>query len=97
MSHVPGLYVDPSGNYPRHQGDIQQLVPSFVNGDSLPEGWLPVVETEQPETVMTDTEIHGYVTSVSIVDGIATHVYTAKSWPKPEPEPEPEGFRERVE
>ncbi len=89
MAYVLGLYVDPSGNYPRHQGDIQELFPDFVNGDSLPEGWFPVVETEEPVTVMTDTEIHGYVTSISVVDGVAKQVYTAKSWPIP-PDPEME-------
>jgi len=89
MTNVYGLYTNLEGDYPLHQGDIQRLYPDFMNGDSLPEGWLLVVETEEPETVITDTEIQTFISGVSIVNGVATQTYTPVNRPIP-PDPEVE-------
>jgi hypothetical protein len=42
------LFIDADGNYPRFMGDVQLIQPSFQLGDSLPDGWLEVAETDRP-------------------------------------------------
>jgi hypothetical protein len=35
-------FIAPNGDYPTHIGDIQRDNPDFVEGDSLPDGWVEV-------------------------------------------------------
>lgn len=38
-----GYFIDPEGNYPRHAGDVQIVVPGWDEEiDALPEGWVNV-------------------------------------------------------
>ena len=42
------IYINAEGEYPRHIGDVQLVVAGWQEGDSLPDGWQAVVETERP-------------------------------------------------
>lgn len=42
------LFIDPNGNFPRYLGDLLIENPSYKEGDSLPAGWIPVIEVEPP-------------------------------------------------
>jgi hypothetical protein len=45
-----GYYIDPEGNYPRHAGDIQLVIPEWNEAtDPLPDGWIDVAEGTIPE------------------------------------------------
>lgn len=44
-----------TGEYPRHDGDIQLLNPNWVNGEPLPEPWVEVEETPAPEVSFYET------------------------------------------
>jgi len=38
-----GYFIDADGNYPRHAGDVQIVVPGWnEETDALPEGWANV-------------------------------------------------------
>jgi hypothetical protein len=41
-------YIDPQGNYPRHQGDIRLSNPEWSDGDPLPTGWTLVNHVDAP-------------------------------------------------
>ena len=74
------LYVDPDGGFPRHRGDITRIDPSWTEGDPLPDGWLEVVEVEEPAPVYTFEE--GLAT-VTDDDGNESQVErdASNSWP----------------
>ena len=42
------IYISPKNEYPRHIGDIQLENPGFKEGDTLPEGWVKVEESDRP-------------------------------------------------
>jgi hypothetical protein len=42
------IYINAEGEYPRHIGDVQLVVAGWQEGDTLPDGWQSVVETERP-------------------------------------------------
>lgn len=45
-----GYFIDPEGNYPRHAGDVQLVVPGWnEEADALPEGWVNVEPGTVPE------------------------------------------------
>lgn len=45
-----GYFIDPDGNYPRHAGDIQLLIPEWnEETDPLPDGWINVEAGVLPE------------------------------------------------
>lgn len=48
-------YISPENEYPRYIGDIQLEVPSYQEGDALPEGWKLVEPTDRPESTEPDT------------------------------------------
>ncbi len=39
-------YMDSEGNYPLHEGDIKLVIEGWTEGDSLPEGWRLIHETD---------------------------------------------------
>jgi hypothetical protein len=41
-------YISPTGEYPRHIGDIQIEHPNWQKGDDLPNGWNVVLDSEIP-------------------------------------------------
>lgn len=44
-----GYFIDPDGNYPRHAGDVQLILPNWQEGeDPLPEGWHSVEDANLP-------------------------------------------------
>lgn len=44
-----GYFIDPEGNYPRHAGDVQLVVPGWnEEADDLPDGWINVEPGEPP-------------------------------------------------
>lgn len=42
------LYINPSGEYPRHVGDIQLEHPGWELGQPLPSGWRQVASVDAP-------------------------------------------------
>jgi hypothetical protein len=43
------LLINPKGEYPRHIGDLQLAHKSWKIGDSLPNGWVEVIESPFPD------------------------------------------------
>jgi hypothetical protein len=43
------IYTNKNGEFPKYAGDIMGSHPSWNIGDSLPEGWNEVEETEPPQ------------------------------------------------
>tara|TARA_R110001606_G_C15338499_1_gene646317 strand:- start:31 stop:357 length:327 start_codon:yes stop_codon:yes gene_type:complete len=46
------MFISPTNDYPRYTGDIQLEHPDFVDGDTLPDGWVNVAEAPFPEDVV---------------------------------------------
>lgn len=42
------MYINSQGEFPRYIGDIRIDNPGWQRGDSLPEGWHQVIQTEPP-------------------------------------------------
>lgn len=63
------IYISPSGEYPRHYGDIEVANPGWQLGDELPSGWVEVTQaplpTAQPDQIIYEdfpTEVDGVMT-----------------------------------
>jgi hypothetical protein len=62
-------FISPNQDYPRHIGDIQLAHPSYKAGDSLPDGWVQVVEVERPKAGKDEITVEGFPVEV---DGVTT-------------------------
>ena len=49
-------YRAPDGGYPRCPGDITRAVPSWSDGDPLPDGWHQVTRTPVPADILETYE-----------------------------------------
>lgn len=58
------IYINPEGEYPRHIGDIQLEHPNFKEGDTLPEGWSKVTESERPQPGADELVYEGFPNEV---------------------------------
>ena len=48
------IFINSSGEYPRHIGDLQLEHSSWQPGDDIPEDWKQVFETEPPTDIGTE-------------------------------------------
>lgn len=77
-------YLNPETNeYPRYDGDIQLLFPEWSPEDSLPEPWVSVVETSQPEPTF---DYITYESAPELVDGVWTMTWDKRPMTKEEKE-----------
>jgi len=51
------MYVSPSGEFPQYSGDIERDNPGWVEGDSLPDGWIKVSNDTPPSAFFTWPEL----------------------------------------
>jgi len=54
------LYINAENEYPRHIGDIHLISPNFVEGNTLPVGWIKVEETTRPIPGKDKLSIEGF-------------------------------------
>jgi hypothetical protein len=69
------IYINAEGEYPRHIGDVQLVIPGWKTGDPLPDGWQAVVETDPPYA--SEYEVL-YESPPQEVDGVITQVWTVR-------------------
>lgn len=70
------MYISPSNEYPRYQGDIANSTPGWNYGDPIPEGWVEVAVSIQPEFDRS-TEIAEEVFP-TLVDGVMTQTWSIR-------------------
>jgi hypothetical protein len=66
------IYISPENEYPRYLGDVMLAKPSFIEGETLPEGWRAVTETNSPEHVEGKVIELGEPTEI---DGVLTQTW----------------------
>lgn len=59
------LLIDPQGNYPRYVGDLLLSDPGWVEGNSLPEGWVLVIPSEIPSHNMATHKLEEVYPSIA--------------------------------
>lgn len=60
------IYINPSGEYPRYPGDVQEEDPAWTTDKPLPNGWHQVEEVQMPTA---DVDQFVYEDSPQIVNG----------------------------
>jgi hypothetical protein len=63
------IYISPTGEYPRHIGDVQLVKSSFKEGGTLPAGWQAVLDSERPLAGENKVTVEG---EPAEVDGVMT-------------------------
>lgn len=53
------IFIDPNGNYPRYIGDLIIENPNWDQVSPLPEGWIAVERTQQPEALAGQVIVEG--------------------------------------
>lgn len=54
------IFIDDSGNYPRHIGDVLLVKPDWNARKKLPNGWERVYETEPPRRYLGNVAVENY-------------------------------------
>ena len=67
--------IDPNGNYPRFRGDLKIAVPSWRDGDALPNGWVEVQDSLPPQTEPDEVYEEG---PPAEVDGVLTRTWNVR-------------------
>jgi hypothetical protein len=68
-----GYFIDADGNYPRHAGDVQLIVPDWQEGvDALPDGWQEVEPGIIPELAQYEYVVED---APAVVDGVLTRQF----------------------
>jgi hypothetical protein len=69
------IYISPTGEYPRHIGDVQLVESSFKEGGTLPAGWQEVLEAERPVAGEDKVTVEG---APAEVDGVLTQQWVIR-------------------
>ena len=69
-------YINPQGEYPRYTGDIQIEHPEWQIGETLPEGWTMVVESDMPAYDYTTEIVES--AEPALVDGVMTQQWAIR-------------------
>ena len=75
-------FIDRDGNYPRHIGDVEQIIPGWVSGDVLPDGWQEVAAGVIPVTD-PNKEVW-FEIEPALVDGVMTRQFAVRALTKAE-------------
>jgi hypothetical protein len=69
------MFISAKNEYPRYIGDLQIEHPDFVDGDTLPNGWVKVTEAPYPEG-QTDKVV--YEEFPIEIDGVMTQNWVTR-------------------
>lgn len=64
------FYIRPDGTWPAFYGEIQEIISGWVPGDTLPDGWVEVVESTPPHELAFDEDIQEL--EPQLVNGVMT-------------------------
>ena len=70
------LFITPQGEYPRHIGDLLLAHSDWVEGTSLPEGWVEVAYANEIPVAEVNQVV--YEVAPSVIDGVLTQTFASR-------------------